>query len=159
MQTKLMRGWGAGGARPRNTGIRKQVWKDKTKTWKTHRAQIQWYDEMTWIQSSSAWDLKAVCGSSTEGFDGRLNHPAMTLCLTYEGRFATLSVLIQVPHVCFAFTRIQFSDILNTMKSTAYILTNPGTSWIWGKTLKRFDSGHEPASAVLEGCSHLLFNN
>lgn len=37
--------------------------------------------------------------------------------------------------------------------------TNPGMSWIWGKTLKRFDSGHEPASAVLEGCSHLLFNN
>lgn len=118
-----------------------------------------WWNDMTRIQSSSAWDLKAVCGSSTEGFDGRLNHPAMTLCLTYEGRFATLSVLIQVPHVCFAFTRIQFSDILNTMKSTAYILTNPGTSWIWGKTLKRFDSGHKPASAVLEGCSHLLFNN
>lgn len=118
-----------------------------------------WWNDMTRIQSSSAWDLKAVCGSSTEGFDGRLNHPAMTLCLTYEGRFATLSVLIQVPHVCFAFTRIQFSDILNTMTSTAYILTNPGTSWIWGKTLKRFDSGHKPASAVLEGCSHLLFNN
>lgn len=70
-----------------------------------------------------------------------------------------ICVLIQVPHVCFAFTRIQFSDILNTMTSTAYILTNPGTSWIRGKTLKRFDSGHEPASAVLEGCSHLLFNN